>query len=258
MPASSNGRGGARATRPARESFDDELENLALDARAKLGLSDRRGIRESTVESADDAAGIFDLYGTSRESWVPSQGVRNSSDSLQRGSQALERNEGSGHEPFLADETHLRKVERAQAMEELAPPSPMSWAGPMEAISNGDKRYSAASNLSQSQGYGAGGRRTTLTPDITVTPELDLDSSRRNRDLRFRDSTISDSTSTTTANTTPTRLSPSVSRLSPATRHASGVGVGGNTGAGTSQASFGSSQYPGEEADAFHVRSTCA
>jgi hypothetical protein len=67
MPAFSNGRGGARATGPTRESFDDELENLALDARAKLGLSDRRGIRESTVESADDAAGIFDLYGTSWE-----------------------------------------------------------------------------------------------------------------------------------------------------------------------------------------------
>jgi hypothetical protein len=258
MPAFSNGRGGARATGPTRESFDDELENLALDARAKLGLSDRRGIRESTVESADDAAGIFDLYGTSRESWAPSHGGRVSSDSLHRGVQALERNEGSVHEPSPVDQNHLGKVERVQAMEELAPPSPMSWAGPMEAISNGDRRYSAASNLSQSQGYGAGGRRTTLTPDITVTPELD--SSRRNRDLRFRDSTISDSTSTTTANTTPTRLSPSVSRLSPATRHASGVGVGvgGNARAGTSQASFGSSQYPGEEADAFHVRSTCA
>lgn len=156
--------------------------------------------RESTLDSVDQAEGIFDLYERDRDSWRVPSGT----------------------------------AEQSNVQEELADPtSPVSWEGPMSALAlpaNGSRRSSM-----------------NPPPGITVTPDKTLWPGRDNH----RDSSLSASTSTSTSfPNSPTRKS--MNGLSPALR------VVGNGSASTSQVSVAaSSQYPGEEDDAFHVRSTC-
>lgn len=81
----------------------------------------------------------------------------------------------------------------------------------------------------------------TVTPDMTPTRARQQQASVSGDDSR-RVSMLSSSTSD----------SPSLSRLTP--RLSGGYGNGNRS---MSQASFGSSQYPGEDPEAFRIRSTC-
>lgn len=83
-------------------------------------------------------------------------------------------------------------------------------------------------------------------PTVTITP--DMTPSKRNPSASVAAGTGEESRRVSTLSTS-TSDSPSINRLTP---RLSGYGDGN-----TSQASFGSSQYPGEDPDAFHVRSTC-
>lgn len=190
------------------------------------GRADRP--RESTLESADQAAGIFSLYGDgTRDSW------RSSVDS---NGHAQPSAATSNARAAPAPRTPLRNSYTSTdhgIVEELEPEGQNPELGDSRRRdpSNGFSRSSTAS-----------GSQMISTPDIKITP------SKSNGHDPDRMSTLS-------ASTTPTH--PNVSRLSP--RHP----LGGSTtsaasSASTSNLSFaGSSQYPGEEEDAFHVRSTC-
>jgi hypothetical protein len=221
---------------------EEEGPEELVDPTRLLSLNQWTGvrIRESTMASADDAAGIFDLYGTSRDSWAPSghvAGERRASIGRVDG-QASEHANANGNARVSRPSPLAGNAEAERGVEELVPPSPMSWSGPMEAMANREHRLSTGSSSFPSARV-----RDSMTPDITVT----ADCMPSKRDLR--NSTHSSSTSATT----PTH--PSMSRLSPSPMQTAGPGM--NAGAGASQVSFGSSQYPGEEADAFYVRSTC-
>jgi hypothetical protein len=249
----------------------DAARHLSLEPPVAT-FSSKRAARQSTLESADQAAGIFSLYGdpASRESWQseastsgahaeddhhgvsrngvsighigqhvsePSNGYRNST---LRDSVVADRNTAS---PNTADHEDL--IEEVPLSAPTSPPlSPRSWEGPMSEL-NGS-RFSAQ-------------QQTQLplpkTPNIKVTPERKLTST--NHSSSNRNSLLGSTTSS--AVTTPTHRS--VQRLSP---HPLGSSVNsvassnGSIGQNGSQVSVaGSSQYPGEEADAFHVRSTC-
>ncbi|KAK4688988.1 hypothetical protein P7C73_g1125, partial [Tremellales sp. Uapishka_1] len=167
----------------------------------------RRSYRESTLESADDAAGIFSLYGDSR--------ARDSTQSHAGDDEQL------GH---VIDGVEELSVEQQ-------PQSP-AWAGPVAALngrtSSLSKRNSAASS-----------HRNSTGPPITITAH--------NTPEKNRYSSVSSSTGYSPSPINKQQLSPKP----PTTT--------GNSSASTSQISIAaSSQYPGEEADAFHVRSTYA
>lgn len=81
-------------------------------------------------------------------------------------------------------------------------------------------------------------------PSVIVTPDMTPSRRTQNGSGDGEDSRRVSILSASTAD------SPSLNRLTP---RMSGYGANGSM----SQASFGSSQYPGEDADAFHVRSTC-
>jgi len=189
----------------------DDLANGArhLSLEAPLPLP-RKVQRESTVESADQAAGIFDLYGESglRDSW---------------------QSNGTGGTPQrkISGEKGVPEGRIEQLTE--PPGSPISWDGPMGAMNNVN-----------------GGRLSTssIAPPITVTPAATPE---KRTFAEQRNSIFTSSSSSFP-------MHPSINRLSP--RHPQTET--GNSSASTSQISFaGSSQYPGEENDAFHVRSTC-
>lgn len=124
---------------------------------------------------------------------------------------------------------------KENGQEELADPaSPVSWEGPMSALA---------------RPIGNGSRRSSINPppNILITPDKTHLAGRNSH----RDSSMSVSTSTSTSlAASPTH--PSMSRLTP--RHS----ISANGSASTSRVSIAaSSQYPGEDNDAFHVRSTC-
>lgn len=154
--------------------------------------------RQSTVESAAQAGGIFDLYGSGRDSW--------------RGESTPQTSPNQASGGYRED----------GPMEELNSP------GPETTLANGNSRLSSTS--------------TAVAPPITVTGP--------NTPERLADQRSSTFTSLSSNACSPTH--PSISRLSP---RRPGTG---SSSASTSQVSIsGSSQYPGEENDAFHVRSTC-
>ena len=185
------------------DQLTNGAEHLSLEHRFPLP---RRGQRESTVESAVQAEGIIDLYGSSspRDSWPSAD---------------------------PADTSHRRITAGKGVVEELAEPpgSPASWDGPIAALNNGFMSRPSSSSTA---------------PPITVTapgtPEKGKFPSQRN------------SSFASSAPASPTY--PSIARLSP--HHAQARTE--NSSASTSQISVaGSFQYPGEENDAFRVRSTC-
>lgn len=218
----------------------------------------KRTARQSTLESADQAAGIFSLYGGGRESLYSDP-----DDHIAQGSNGDD--VGRGHEdvtvqprPYrnptlggssIASPGSSRGPTGSGQVEELLvdQTSPQSWDGPMSEL-NGGIPASTASLYSNRDSQ----VQPSPTPDIRITPD------KEGANHRNRHSMI-DSASSSVA-TTPTHRS--VQRLSAAhplgSRVSSNTSASGSIGPNGSQVSVaGSVQYPGEEADAFHVRSTC-
>jgi hypothetical protein len=170
-----------------------------------LGNVIGRSPRESTLESADQAAGIFSLYGEpSRDSWL--------SNSTDQPAQA-----GRSSHP----RTPLRNSITENELEEM------------------DEEHTTNGNGGSMNGNGVGDgdiSRSSITSQ--PTPEIRLTPIKRQEKAGVH---------------------PDIARLSPSPRHP----LGGSTNSNTSSmstgriSSAGSSQYPGEEEDAFHVRSTC-
>ena len=208
--------------------------------------------RDSTYESAHDAAGIFSLYGDPRDS-------------------LLGRPASQG--PSSAPRTPIVPQDPAEeTMEELHEPpvSPGIWEGPMQAL----QRSSVGSRESKRDSS------MSLAPPIHVSEHPDVPNQRgltNGTDVAGangegqagqRASMLSNSTSSTTppVHRNIARLSPAKPRVSNGSSLTSGSGSASVSSSAVpsrspsqSQISFaGSSQYPGEEADAFHIRSTCA
>lgn len=187
------------------------------------------GPRESTFESADQAAGIYSLYGDSlagdgnRDSWRASAG------SIGQGNASGRVGPNSGPRTPLRNSFTQDDAEGMGTMEQLGTEYGVLGLGG-QSSDNGIARSSMGSENPQ-----------VPTPDIKITPS-------KSNGLNEHDRR-----STLSAATTPTHTN--ISRLSP--RHP----LGGSTTSATSSASAlsfaGSSQYPGEEEDAFRVRSTC-
>lgn len=182
--------------------------------------------RESTFESADQAAGIYSLYGDgNRESWRSSVGSTGQANGNGRVGPS------SGPRTPLRNSFTQEDADGSGEMEQLGTEYNDPGYGERSQF-NGAPRSSMGSESPH-----------VFTPDIKITP-----SKTNGLEGQDRRSTLS-------AATTPTHHN--VSRLSP--RHP----LGGSTTSATSSASTsvlsyaGSSQYPGEEEDAFRVRSTC-
>lgn len=190
-----------------------------------------RGPRESTFESADQAAGIYSLYGDSLAGDVNRESWRSSVGSIGQAPANGRVGPSSGPRTPLRNSFTQDHAEGMGTMEQLGTEYDDLGLGERSGP-NGVARESMGSESTQ-----------ILTPEIKITP-----SKTNGLNEHDRRSTLS-------AATTPTH--PSVSRLSP--RHP----LGGSTTSATSSASTsvlsyaGSSQYPGEEEDAFRVRSTC-
>lgn len=207
----------------------------------ELGPRVDRGIqRESTVQSASDAGDIFDLYNSGRDSAASIATSRGGRTSSPHRRETVNYSRPSRTVPQNDDGS------ATQEMELLADDADQS-AG----MRGGRDRRSVLSE------------GDTSSPQITVTPDMTPykagPSSSAGRDARPGPVTavLSQSPSlTTTAASSPTH--PSIRRISPrpsmGTRSTSQTS---RTSANDSRISFGSSQYPGEEDDAFHVRSTC-
>jgi len=167
-----------------------------------------RSPRESTLESADQAAGIFSLYGEpTRDSWLSSSS--SSDQPVQAGRSSHPR-------------TPLRNSITENELEEMdEDESTNGNARGLIGNGGGDGDKSRSSITSQAP-----------TPEIRLTPVKRQDQS---------------------------GVHPDIARLSPSPRHPLGGSTTSNTNSmSTSRiSSAGSSQYPGEEEDAFHVRSTC-
>ena len=165
-----------------------------------------RSPRESTLESADQAAGIFSLYGEpTRDSWLSTS----SDQPVQAGRSSHPR-------------TPLRNSITENELEEMdEDESTNGNARGLIGNGGGDGDKSRSSITSQAP-----------TPEIRLTPVKRQDQS---------------------------GVHPDIARLSPSPRHPLGGSTTSNTSSmSTSRiSSAGSSQYPGEEEDAFHVRSTC-
>jgi len=170
-----------------------------------LGNVIGRSPRESTLESADQAAGIFSLYGEpSMDSWL--------GDSSDQATQAPR-----GSHP----RTPLRNSITENELEEMDEEYPINGnGGGLNGNGVGDGDLSRSSITSQP------------TPEIRLTPVKRQDK---------------------------TGVHPNIARLSPSPRHPLGGSTTSNASSMSASriSSAGSSQYPGEEEDAFHVRSTC-
>jgi hypothetical protein len=172
-----------------------------------LGNVIGRSPRESTLESADQAAGIFSLYGEpSRESWLS----KSTDQPVQPGRSSHPR-------------TPLRNSITENELEEMDEEHTTNGNG--EGL-NGNGNGVGDGDISRSS------ITSQPTPEIRLTP------------IKRQDQK---------------GVHPDIARLSPSPRHP----LGGSTNSNTSSmstgriSSAGSSQYPGEEEDAFHVRSTC-
>ena len=224
---------------------NDVLKRLSFVPPPPSQLSDRK--RESTLDSADQAEGIFDLYEHDRDSWQPAsvQSKLKGDDSLGRG-----------------DEVEVIR----DRIDSLG-----SWEGPLSTLSNPSQRISVSQDGALRPEFNPEeSRRDSIrlapqnepAPGLLVTPDRSLRAHTTNGmngkingrgSLSQRDSIMSvSSTSTSLApnSTNPSPMRGGITRLSTI-----GNGI---VGAGKSEVSFGgSSQYPGEENDAFFVRSTC-
>lgn len=230
--------------------------------------------RESRLDSADQAEDIFDLYERDRDSWQTQDGEAGKPIAeVEAGRRRSNVNGRGSLAPMPEDlEDGSDRVGETEEVIGDPPGSPGSWTGPLTALAEPqtDRPMSLASeqpiqsnvtsSLSESRRDSSQPRpqHPTSPPEILVTP----DKTKRAHDgthpnggswRHQRDSTLSlaSSASTSLAPTaTPSPSQPGSNRL---LARAAGLGS-----AGASQVSFGGSiQYPGEENDAFHVRSTC-
>jgi hypothetical protein len=167
-------------------------------------------------------------------------------------------------------------------------PSAESWTGPMAALaSTSDPRSSMILNNGSDRQYRLSTPPITITPDTSPMPKSALHVDHRRLsgngtsegERHSRYSTLSTNSTSTSAsasvNSSPTKLSTTTGvmndtrKLSPMhqsllNRGRIPSGTSGTTGTGTSNSTnasqvsiAASSQYPGEDNDAFHVRSTC-
>lgn len=229
-------------------NLTSQTDRMSLALPRKLG-DDRR--RESTQDSADQAEGIFDLYERDRDSWVP-QG------------------RDSGHEEPIVEREEARysvpaavEVENKEDLvEPTSPKSQRSWDGPFSALAQPSPTApafppTATTDPAHVNGGDPGhlsrrssGRANGAVPSIIRTPDKSLQTRFVRQD---RDSTLSTSTSTSTNFAPSPTPSPAHGIRRTSGRYASAGGP-----ATMSQVSVAaSSQYPGEDNDAFHVRSTC-
>jgi len=175
---------------------------------APLGNVIGRSPRESTLESADQAAGIYSLYGEPpRDSWQSSSSEQ----------PTVQVQSGRSSHP----RTPLRNSITETDLEEMK------------------QEYSSNGNVRMSIGTVDGDISRSSTTSQIPTPEIRLTPSKRPQDS--------------------VGVHNDIARLSPSPRHPLGGSTTSNTSSmSTSRiSSAGSSQYPGEEEDAFHVRSTC-
>jgi hypothetical protein len=190
-----------------------------------------RSPRESTFESADVAAGIYSLYGDGvRDS------LRGDGGAMPVSTNELENGHGTGSRS--GPRTPLRTSIAEGEMENGEEHSSFD----QHPLQNGNTHMDRSnySDISRSS-TGTGSQLQSRTPEIRLTPSKGQNGQGHN------------------SIDTPTH--PSISRLSPRRPHPLG---GSTTSTATTSSistgrvsSAGSSQYPGEEEDAFHVRSTC-
>jgi hypothetical protein len=193
--------------------------------------------RVSYLDSAYQAEGIFDLYSEGEEHADPSY--------LQAGQTIREA-------PLLPEDGDIHEG----AVEELdSPTSADSWSGPYSALrqpkAQDDYRFST---LSVDPPIGKSVDKDALPlPQVMITPDKS----------QSRQSNPTSMSTSTTMSISPSPTHPSIARLTPRVPSSTGVSAStrssfSGTGVGNgSEVSFGSVQYPGEEDDSFHVRSTC-
>ena len=177
------------------------------------------------TDSADQAGRIYSLY--ARDSWDPT--TSSSLASQLNGPETIIGPSTSIPAGISAPNGHAYGPDRAQAG--LAP------------TASGTRRGST----DDPAGNGTLGPQTPYKtqPTITITP--DHSTTLHSTDHSLLASSVS-SSAARASTLTPSHSPKKPSSLSP--NRSNGT-------ASPSQASIGSSQYPGEEADAFHVRSTC-
>jgi hypothetical protein len=186
-----------------------------------LAPGQKRDNRASTLDSAVQAEGIFDLYG--EEGSEPSA----------RNSQYLEQ------EVVVPHPDYHNNVEILDS-----PGSPASWSGPFSALrsSRHTSLLSPPDTINANDTHTPQQQSQTLTiPQLTLTPDKN----------HLRESTLTSYSTSTSISVSPSPTHPSISRLSPRLNRYVDRSRNGST------VSFGSAQYPGEEDDSFHVRSTC-
>jgi hypothetical protein len=189
-------------------------------------VKSRLPYRQSVQDSEDQAAGIFSLYGGARDSWQSSAGGQDTPENA-ISQPAGHNGHSNGTTHATIDEEHGREGLEQEELES-EPRSPVSWDGPTAALSNGKSiRLSGI----------------PLAPAISVTAD-NTPERRSVADQSYMGSTRPSSISSP----------PRTSRLSLSPRPSTAA----RTPANASQVSIAaSSQYPGEEDDAFLVRSTC-
>lgn len=213
--------------------FSQPLEKQLHHLSVASNTSRLNSHRESYVESADDAAGIFSLYG--------------------------EDTDGDQRDGWVAREESTTNTPPHERMEQLGEAAGLgtapSWEGPFSALSN-QHRLSAPSDQNHIAVPAPG---IKVTPDHSTlhTPE------KRQPISSARNSTLTSSArnSTFTSSTSGSPTHPSIARLSPRVTQRGGSAdtsfTSATSGSGSQISIAGSCQYPGEEDDAFHVRSTC-
>lgn len=221
----------------------DQLDpNTPIEAQKRPDMASLgRSPRESTVESADAAEGIYSLYGDGvRGSWRDP--VSNS-----KSNGRLAQSFGDGpHTPLRNSLTEADMEETGEgstSSDQLDNGRSHSHPNiPNSSSEPSDGQWQMGNSISRSS-TGTGSQiQSSLTPEIRLTPSKGQSGDADNHTV------------------TPTH--PSISRLSPRRPHPLG---GSTTSTATTASSVstgrlssaGSSQYPGEEEDAFHVRSTC-
>jgi hypothetical protein len=98
-------------------------------------VKSRLPYRQSVQDSEDQAAGIFSLYGGARDSWQSTAGGQDTPENAS--SQPAGHNgHTNGTTHATIDEEHGREGLEQEELES-EPRSPVSWDGPMPALSNG-------------------------------------------------------------------------------------------------------------------------
>ncbi|WWD18988.1 hypothetical protein CI109_103445 [Kwoniella shandongensis] len=238
----------------------------------------RKPSRESTLESVGQAVDIFDLYGVEDGT----NGGAGERDSWPVG----------GHKEEISTEGDAGGLQTPTDGEGRISISTASWEGPMGALALGrpisedqERRPSSTARRGQEEGRERWSHND-LTPDISITdtsPPVFPQTPTRKPPPPSSSPVTDPHLHTGNSSRANSPVHPSITRLSP--RHAStlnssvgsgsrqssmisdgtrtsvdddGYGDGDGEGNRSQVSVAGSAQYPGEENDAFHVRSTYA